>query len=240
MNTETVEIAGLSVEVVRKRISNLHVGVYPPDGRVRVAAPSSLSDDAVRMAVLNRLHWIKKQQKSFLSQERESPRSYVSGETHFVFGSPYRLLVTETEGTRQSFELRADKRIKMRVPHGSSEQKRARFMQDWYRKALREHAEPRVSKWADMLDVSQPKFGIKKMRTKWGSCNPNKGLIWLNIDLSKKPLPCLDYVILHEMAHFISPKHDDAFIALLDRFMPKWRQVRADLNALPLSAITTD
>lgn len=188
------------------------------------------------MAVLTRLQWIKKQQLGFLSQERETPRSYVSGETHYVFGSPYRLVVTGTQSTRHSFELTQDRRIKMHVPKGSEELKRARWMQDWYRRALREQAEPRVLKWANKLDVSRPKFGIKTMRTKWGSCNPDKGLIWLNIDLAKKPLPCLDYVILHEMAHFISSRHDDVFVALLDRFMPKWRQVRADLNSLPLNA----
>jgi len=236
MNTETINIAGLPVEVVRKRIGNLHVGVYPPDGRVRVAAPVSLSDDAVRMAVLNRFHWIKKQQMAFLSQERETPRSHVSGETHYVFGCPYRLIVTESDDTRCVLSLTPDKRIKMMAPQGSTGVQRARWMQEWYRKALKQKALPRVEKWADNLHLPLPRFGIKKMKTKWGSCNPNKELIWLNIDLAKKPLICLDYVILHEMAHFVSPRHDDEFVAVIDRYMPKWRQVRSDLNALPLSA----
>lgn len=164
---------------------------------------------------------------------------YVSGETHYLFGCPYRLVVTEVSGTRHSFELTADKRIKMNAPLNCTELQRARWMQEWYRKLLKEKAQPRVQKWADDLQVSLPKCGIKKMKTKWGSCNPNKELIWLNIDLAKKPIPCLEYVILHEMAHFVSPKHDDAFIAVLDRFMPRWRQVRSDLNALPLSAFDT-
>lgn len=239
MNTDTIDIAGLPVEVVRKRIANLHVGVYPPDGRVRVAAPIALSDDAVRMAVLTRFPWIKKQQLSFLSQERETPRAYVSGETHYVFGSPYRLVVVEVPGNRHDFELTADKRIKMIAPQGSTASQRARWMQEWCRKTLKEKAQPRVQKWADDLHLPLPKCGIKKMKTKWGSCNPEKGLIWLNIDLAKKPIACLEYVILHEMAHFVSPKHDDAFVAVLDRFMPRWRQVRSDLNALPLSAFET-
>lgn len=206
MNTETIDIAGLPVEVVRKRIANLHVGVYPPDGRVRVAAPIALSNDAVRMAVLTRFPWIKKQQLSFLSQEREAQRSYVSGETHFVFGCPYRLIVVEAPGNRHHFELTADKRIKMVVPTGSTDLQRERWMLDWYRRILKEKAQPRVQKWADDLHLSMPRCGIKKMKTKWGSCNPSKGLVWLNLDLAKKPIACLDYVILHEMAHFFSPK----------------------------------
>ena len=236
MNTKTIEIAGLTVEVVRKRIANLHVGVYPPDGRVRVAAPIALSNDAVRMAVLTRFPWIKNQQLSFLSQERESERAYVSGETHYVFGCPYRLIVVETPGNRHHFELTADKRIKMIVPRGSTDLQRERWMLDRYRKILKEKAQPRVQKWAADLHLPMPRCGIKRMKTKWGSCNPDKGLIWLNLDLAKKPITCLEYVILHEMAHFVSPKHDDAFVAVLDRFMPRWRQVRSDLNALPLSA----
>lgn len=236
MNTEAIDIAGLRVEVVRKRIANLHVGVYPPDGRVRVAAPIALSDDAVRIAVLTRFQWIKKQQLAFLSQERETSRSYVSGETHYVFGSPYRLVLKEAPGNRRSFEITADKRIKMIIPSGSTSLQRGRWMQHWYRKSLKEKVQPRVQKWADDLELPMPRFGIKKMKTKWGSCNPSKGLIWLNLDLAKKPIACLEYVILHEMAHFVSSKHDGAFVAVLDRFMPRWRQVRSELNALPLSA----
>lgn len=239
MNTKTIDIAGLPVEVVRKRIANLHVGVYPPDGRVRVAAPIALSNDAVRMAVLTRFPWIKKQQLSFLSQEREAERAYVSGETHYVFGCPYRLIVVEAPGNRHHFELTADKRIKMIVPRGSTDLQRERWMLDWYRKTLKDKARPRLQKWADDLHLPMPRCRIKKMKTKWGSCNPSKGLIWLNLDLAKKPIACLDYVILHEMAHFVSPKHDEKFVAVLDRFMPRWRQVRSDLNALPLSAFET-
>lgn len=236
MNTEKIDIAGLPVEVVRKRIANLHVGVYPPDGRVRVAAPIALSNDAVRMAVLTRFPWIKKQQLAFLSQERETARAYVSGETHYVFGCPYRLVVVETQSNHHDFELTADKRIKMIVPRGSTGLQREHWMQEWYRKTLKEKAQPRVLKWADDLHLPLPRCGIKKMKTKWGSCNPNKGLIWLNLDLAKKPIACLEYVILHEMAHFVSPKHDGTFVSVLDRFMPRWRQVRSDLNALPLSS----
>lgn len=234
MNTKLIEIAGLSVELVRKPIKNLHIGVYPPGGRVRVAAPPAISEDAVRVAVVARLGWIKQKQREFQGQARQPERRYVSGETHFVFGKPLRLLVQPSAKNRCVIEVDASDRLTMTAPAGSTTDRKAHWISAWYRAQLRERAAHRVIKWSERLGVPAPQWGIKRMRTKWGSCNPDKGLVWLNLDLAKKPLPALDYVILHEMAHFVSPRHDDVFVSVLDRNMPRWRQVRANLNALPL------
>tara|TARA_R110000796_G_scaffold10324_2_gene34402 strand:- start:3786 stop:4496 length:711 start_codon:yes stop_codon:yes gene_type:complete len=236
MNTEQIEIAGLVVELVRKPIKNLHIGVYPPAGRVRVAAPPAISEDAVRVAVVTRLGWIKKKQREFAGQARQSERRYVSGETHFVFGKPLRLLVKSAHGNRCVIQQDASDRLRITVPKGSTADQRARWVSAWYRRQLKEKAAPRILKWSERLGVPAPHWGVKLMRTKWGSCNPDKGLVWINLDLAKKPLPALDYIILHEMAHFVSPRHDDVFVSVLDKNMPGWRQIRADLNALPLSA----
>ena len=236
MNTEVIEIAGLSVELVRKPIKNLHIGVYPPAGRVRVAAPSAISEDAVRVAIVTRLGWIKKKQREFEGQARQPERRYISGETHFVFGKPLRILVQPISTSRCMIEADASDRLTMMVPEGSTVDQKAHWMAAWYRSQLRDKTVPRISKWSDRLSVPVPKWGIRLMKTKWGSCNPEKGLVWLNLDLAKKPLAALDYVILHEMAHFLSPRHDEIFLRALDRNMPAWRQIRADLNALPLSA----
>lgn len=235
MSTEVIEIAGLSVELVRKPIKNLHIGVYPPAGHVRVAAPPAISEDAVRVAVVTRLGWIKKKQREFKGQARQPERRFVSGETHFVGGKPLRLLLQPNSRNRCAIQMEATDRLTMSVPAGATVDQKARWMATWSRKQLREKAAPRIAKWADRLGVPLPRWGIRVMKTKWGSCNPEKGLVWLNLDLAKKPLAALDYVILHEMAHFISPRHDDAFLNVLDRHMPGWRQIRADLNALPLS-----
>ncbi|MFB2594847.1 M48 family metallopeptidase [Paracoccus sp. p4-l81] len=235
MNTELIEIAGLSVELVRKPIKNLHIGVYPPAGRVRVAAPPAISEDAVRVAVVTRLGWIKKKQREFEGQARQPERRYVSGETHYVFGKPLRLQLRLTQGKRHDIRIYAADRLVMSVPERSTTDQRARWMSDWYRRQLREQAATRIPTCADRLGLGAPRWKIREMRTKWGSCNPDKGLIWLNLELAKKSLVALDYVILHEMAHFISRRHDDAFVAVLDRHMPTWRLVRADLNALPLA-----
>ncbi|MBW6495426.1 MAG: M48 family metallopeptidase [Burkholderiaceae bacterium] len=235
MNTELIDIAGLSVELVRKPIKNLHIGVYPPTGRVRVAAPPAISDDAVRVAVVKRLGWIKKKQREFEGQARQSERRYDSGETHFVFGKPLRLLLQPTRRSGCVIQPDASDRLTMKVPAGSTTDQKAHWMSTWYRAQLRERATPRIVKWSERLGVPVPRWGIKLMKTKWGSCNPDKGMVWLNLDLAKKPLPALDYVIVHEMAHFVSPRHDDLFLSVLDRNLPGWRQIRADLNALPLS-----
>jgi len=235
MNTEIIEVAGISVELVRKPIKNLHIGVYPPHGRVRVAAPPAIGEDAVRVAVVTRLGWIKKKQREFEGQARQPERRYVSGETHFVFGKPLRLLVQPNSKSRCLIQPDASDRLTMAVPSVTTTDQRAQWMSAWYRAQLRERSAPRIVKWSERLGVPMPRWGIKLMKTKWGSCNPDKGLVWLNLDLAKKPLAAIDYVILHEMAHFISPRHDDVFLSVLDRSMPGWRQVRADLNALPLA-----
>ncbi|UWP97801.1 M48 family metallopeptidase [Aliiroseovarius crassostreae] len=234
-NTKTIEVAGLAVELVRKNIKNLHIGVYPPAGHVRVAAPPSIGDDAVRVAVLTKLSWVKAKQLEFANQEREAIRRYVSGETHFVFGNARRLQVNSGDARRHRIELPPGDRLVFSVPKDSNQIQRAAWLEGWYRTELKEKVKPRIEKWVQRLGVAVPRWGVRRMKTKWGSCNPEKSIIWVNSELAKKPLICLDYVILHEMAHFISPRHDEEFIRVLDLHMPNWRQIRSDLNALPLS-----
>jgi predicted metal-dependent hydrolase len=123
----------------------------------------------------------------------------------------------------------------MRCNEDATLEARTAQMSEWYRRILREKAEARTEKWARKLGLEVPPCGIKRMKTKWGSCNVKYGKIWINLELAKKPLTCLDYVILHEMSHLISAKHDSLFVSTLDRHMPGWRQVRSDLNAFPLA-----
>jgi predicted metal-dependent hydrolase len=235
MNTDMIEVAGLSVELVRKPIKNLHIGVYPPAGRVRVAAPAAISEDAIRVAIVTRLGWIKKKQREFAGQAREPERRYISGETHYFLGRPLRLKVIQRLQAGPRIQFEGADRLTMLAPDASTTDQRAQWLARWYRAELKERSAPRMKKWAARLGLSEPKWGVRQMRTKWGSCNPDKGLVWLNLDLAKKPLSALDYVILHELAHFVSRRHDDVFLGVLDRHLPGWRQIRADLNALPLS-----
>lgn len=236
MSTEQLHLAGIDIEVVHKSIKNLHIGVYPPDGRVRVAAPPSMSSDAVRVAVLIKLPWIEKRRRDFQQQPRENTRSYISGETHWYLGRPLRLRVESVIQGRPGIQVEGNDCLRMRLRPDASHYDRERMILKWYREELRIRGRDAVGRWAKTLDVPRPELGIKRMRTKWGSCNPDAGRVWLNLSLAKKPLQAIEYVALHEMAHFISRNHDDAFVVVLDRLMPSWRKVRSQLNSLPLDA----
>ena len=234
MSTEVAQIGGLPVEIVRKAIRNLHIGCYPPEGRVRVAAPKGMSEDAIRMAVLSRLPWIRRKQNQFQGQEREVPRQYVSGETHLLFGRSLRLQVETWPKKTHRVSRYGSDRLLLSVPAEHTPDQRRRWMDAWSKSELKKFVAPRVASWSERLAVEPKAWGIRVMRTKWGSCNPIKGIVWLNLELVKKPERMIDYVVLHELAHLVSRRHDDRFIEVLDREMPQWRQVRAELNALSI------
>ncbi|AUJ63883.1 hypothetical protein B9057_05965 [Aestuarium zhoushanense] len=236
MNTEHAQIGGIEVEIVRKKIKNLHIGCYPPEGRVRVATPDHVSDDAIRLAVLNRMQWIRRKQTQFANQDRQAQRRFVSGETHFLFGRALRLEVLEWEKKVYRIARKGGDKLVMKVPAGSDQLQMRQWMAIWQKNELRRFAQPRIKFWSKRLGVQPAKWGIRPMKTKWGSCNPDKSIIWLNLELAKKPEGMIDYVILHELAHFVSPRHDDRFTGVLDRFLPRWRSMRQELNALPLAA----
>lgn len=234
MNTESLDIAGLRVELVRKSIKNLHLGVYPPDGRVRVAAPRTVSDEAVRLAVITRMGWINRQRNKFLRQARQSEREYVSGETHFHLGQRYRVRLIEQPGASH-VRLTSDRRLELIVPKNRGRDFRERVVQRWQRELLRERGNALANEWAMRLGVESPAIGIKRMKTKWGACNPAAKKIWLNLELIRKPPECISYLVLHEITHLIVPNHNDAFLMFLDRHMPNWRTFRDELNGAPLA-----
>ncbi|MGV8988196.1 MAG: M48 family metallopeptidase [Cypionkella sp.] len=236
MSTEghQITVGGLHVDVVRKPIKNLHLGVYPPNGRVRVAAPVGVSDEAVRLAVVTRMGWIKRQQAKFDAQPRQTERAYVSGESHFFFGQRYRLnMIDGAPGGR--VHIRNSRTLDLYVRSGSDQATRERVFQDWYRRELRARAAPLMATWAHAFGVDLPQWGIKRMKTKWGTCSIEAKRVWLNLELVKKPPQCLEYVVVHELAHFFERNHSDRFVALLDQKLPQWRLIRDELNAAPLA-----
>ena len=235
MNTEQqhITIAGLPVLVVRKDIKNLHLSVNPPQGRVRVAAPMRFSDEAVRLAVIDKLGWIKRQRRRFKGQERQTEREMVTGETHFFQGRRYRLNVVEHDGPAR-VRVRGNNRLELRVRPGADRSKREALLQAWYRKSLKEQIPQIIDKWAADIGVELADWGVKKMKTKWGSCNHSARRIWINLELAKKPPDCLEYIVVHEMIHLLERHHDDRFKAYMDRLMPNWQLRREKLNAAPL------
>jgi len=221
------------VDVVRKAIKNLHLGVYPPYGRVRVAAPLSVNDDAVRLAVIMRLGWIKRQQAKFDGQPRQSRREMVRGESHYFLGQRYRMNVIEHKGAGK-VALRNKTVIDLYVRPGSGVAQRERILQRWYREQLKALIPPLLEKWQQVVSVEVAAWGIKKMKTKWGGCNTLARRIWINHELVKKPVECLEYILVHELVHLRERHHNDQFMAYMDKFMPKWRLLREALNRGPL------
>jgi len=237
MSTEVVEIrvSGLTVQVVRKDIKNLHVGVYPPNGRVRVAAPLNVNNDAVRLAVAGKLGWIKKHQAKFRAQSRESGRELVSGESHYYLGQRYRLRVFYHDGVPRVVVVRGKSVIELHVRPGATAERRGQVLQNWYRQKLKEMIPPILQKWQRTLNVQITDCRIKKMKTRWGSCNFKASRIWLNLELIKKPTHCLEYIVVHELVHLIERHHNSRFISIMDQYVPHWRLHRQELNSAPLA-----
>jgi predicted metal-dependent hydrolase len=231
---QRIDVSGIAVEVVRKEIKHLHVGVYPPCGRVRVAAPVHLDDEAVRLAVVSRLGWIRRKQRAFEKQDRQSQREMVTGESHYFQGRRYLLDVIEEDGS-PSVRLAGHTTMELRVRPGSDRQTREFVLQRWYRQQLREQIPPLLAKWEPRVGVTVAEVRIKKMKTLWGSCNAAARRIWLNLELAKKPGSCLEYILVHEMVHFLERHHDDRFRERMDALMPSWPHHRDELNRAPLA-----
>ena len=222
-------INNLRVQVVRKAIKNLHLAVYPPDGRVRVAVPWHITDENIRLVVVSKLLWIKRHQAIFLGQPRQSNREYVSGESHYYKGDRYRLNLIECTG-RQKVELKNSSRINLYARKESNVMVRQRILTEWYRQQLKEILPELIEKWEKSTGIQINEWRIKKMKTRWGSCNPSNKRIWINLELIKKPIHCLEYVLVHEMIHVLESQHNEKFIAYLDKFMPQWKIYRDELN----------
>lgn len=226
-------IRGIDVDILYKDIKHLHIGVYPPLGRVRVAAPDRLDDEQVRLAIIQRLPWIKRRREELRSAARQSEREMVTGESHYVWGTRYRLKVIERPG-RAHFETDGE-RLLLYVPAGTTAEHRRTLLDRWHREQLRQAIPSLIAKWEPRLDASVPRWTIRRMKTKWGSCNRETGHIWFNVELAKKHPDCLEYIVVHEMTHHLERNHGPRFTKLMDTFMPNWRTLRDQLNNAPLT-----
>jgi predicted metal-dependent hydrolase len=228
-----MKVGSLTVEVVRKDIKNLHLGVYPPQGRVRVAAPMVVDDEAVRLAVIDKLGWIKRQRAKFAAQARQSQRDMVNGESHYFLGRRYRLRVHERHEPAH-VAIRGVGSLDLFVRPGSNAEQRQAVLLHWHRAQLKLLIPPLLARWQPILRVQATDWGVKKMKTKWGSCNAAAARLWFNLELAKKPVQCLEYVVVHELAHLRQRHHDERFIALMDTHLPQWRHTRDLLKSAPL------
>ena len=230
-----ITVGSLIIDVVRKNIKNIHLAVYPPDGRVRIATPLNIDDEAVRLFAISKLAWIKKHQVNFNTQERQSEREFVSGESHYSQGNRYLLNVIYDQGNPQ-VKVRNNTYIDLYIREGSDEAQRKNLMMSWYRQQLKQDIPLLIAKWEQIMNVKVNDWGIKQMKTKWGTCNIQAKRIWLNLELAKKAKHCLEYVVVHEMVHLLERHHGDRFVALMNQFMPNWRIYKDELNRSPLGS----
>jgi hypothetical protein len=230
---EKIVVAGIQVTVIRKKIKNVHLSVYPPNGVVRMSAPLRMSDETLRVYLVAKIGWIRSQQKKLQEAQRETAREYIDRESHYLWGSRLLLKIKE-EAVPATVEVKSRQMI-LRVRPGSTMESREAVVHAWYRDQVRRAAEPLIAKWETKLKVRSNSLFIQKMKTKWGSCNTTKKNIRLNTELGKKPKECLEYIVVHELVHLLEPSHNARFQELMDRNLPNWRALRSQLNSSPLA-----
>ncbi len=230
---EILEVADLQIEVVKKAIKNIHLTVHPPDGRVRIAAPARTELGALRLFVIDKLSWIRRQQQELRAQERETPREYLDRESHYLWGRRYLMRVEERDAGPGVVIGHGE--LTLYVRPSTDEARREEIVALWYRDRLREAVVPMMEKWSAVIGVGVPRLFVQRMKTKWGSCNPDAATIRLNTELAKKPPECMEYVLVHELVHLLEPTHNERFRGLMDQYLPPWRLLRAELNRAPVA-----
>ena len=230
---QEIQLGDITIEVTQKDIKNVHLSVYPPFGKVKIAAPNRMDLDTIRIYAITKLGWIRKQQTKIKSQKREAPREYLSKESHYYLGKRYLLKIIE-QNAAPIVKLKHNT-IEMYIRPDTNTAKRKEILDEWYRAKLKSMIPVIISKWQPVMLVEVKEFGVKKMKTKWGTCNIAAQRIWLNLELAKKPSSCLEYIVVHEMTHLLVRNHNSKFVALMNKFMPNWKEVKEDLNRLPVS-----
>ncbi len=227
-----LQLGNIIVDVEQKDIKHIHLSVYPPNGRVKIAAPSHLSLEMIRIYVISKLSWIKKQQKKVRNQKRDAPREYLNRESHYYKGKRYLLRIIEIDRPPR-VDLKHGT-IDLYVRPGSTLLQKQALLDEWYRTQLKTILPDMITQWEKTLKVKVDEFRVKKMKTKWGTCTREAGRIWINLELAKKTVDCLEYIVVHEMMHLLERRHNDKFIAYMDFYLPKWKFYKEMLNRLPV------
>lgn len=229
---ERIQLGEVVADVTYKAIKNIHLSVYPPNGAVRISAPVRMSLDSIRVFALSKLVWIREQQRKMREQQRETPREYLNRESHYFRGQRYLLRIIQRDATPK-VEISGSELI-LQVRPGADAAKREAVLDDWYRGQIKQTIAPLRESWQPLLGVQAARVMVQRMKTRWGSCNPDTRIIRINLELIKKPPECLEYILVHELTHLIEPTHNRRFVALMDLHMPKWRFHRDELNRLPV------
>lgn len=231
---DMIRLGDIAIVVTRKKIKHVHLSVHPPSGRVTLTAPIATRLEVARAYAISKLGWIREQRQKLANQVRETPRKFVERESHSVWGRQ-RLLTVAYKETKPFVSL-DHRRITLTVRPESDAQKRADVIHEWHKSLLHTVVPPLIKKWEPKLKVQVAAYFLQRMKTKWGGCNHSAGHIRLNTELVKKPKDLLEYVIVHEMVHLLEPTHSERFMEILGKHYPTWREARAELNELPLTA----
>ena len=232
MNT-IINLDDIEVEVIHKKIRNIHLRVLPPDGKVRISAPFRTKNEIIFKFAYSKLNWIRKQKK-WISKNTHESFQYINYEKHYFRGRQYQLKVQEKNAS--PFVQLVNNEIILNVPDGADVETRRSVLQNWYHRQLEMLIPPLITKWESILNVSVRHFSIRSMKTRWGSCTPKTSSIRFNLELVKKAPECLEYIVVHELVHLLEASHNSKFKTLMDRFYPKWKFYRKELRSLPIKA----
>jgi predicted metal-dependent hydrolase len=224
-----INVLNISAEVEWKKIKNIHLTIYPPNARIHVSAPLFMTEEAIRLFLISKQAWIKQKVSQVLNQNRQTPREYVSGENHYFKGQRFRLKVIYHNAPAK-VEIQGNEFINLYVREGVTEERKAEIIKEWYREKLKETLPELISKWEAIIGVKANKWSIKQMKTIWGSCNHRTKNILFNLELIKKPLHCIEYVVVHELLHIKVRLHNKEYISLLNKYFPNWKQIKNELN----------
>ena len=228
--THQIKVGNYEIDVIRKDIKNLHLSVHPPTGRIRIATPLTVSEEAVRLFAISKIAWIRKNRRKLAAQPRQSQRQYIYRETHYFQGQAYLLSLVPTTGTPK-VTLKTPNQLYLHIKENATRAQKEQAMEAWYRTELKKIIPDLIEKWETRMNVHVQEWGVKKMQTNWGTCNIEDRRIWLNLELAKKSIPCLEYIIVHEMTHLLERHHNKHFLFYMDTFLPNWTALREELNS---------
>ena len=206
--------------------------MHPPDGRVTISSPEHIALDKLKVYLLTKLQWIRKERKKIITQPRETEKLYITRESHYLFGKRYLLKITySVKGTKV---LLHHSTIEILLPKPFDAIAKQKALHKWYRQQLALKLDALVDKWRRIIGVNPSGYTIRTMKTKWGSCSDKSGRLNFNLELVKKPIECIEYIVVHELMHFLRRHHDKDFIALMNQYLPNWQLRKKNLNELPV------
>ena len=222
-----IELDDITIGVLRKPIKNMYLRINSSTGEVTVTAPLRLPISTIQTQLQSKRAWIKKARERVKLRRVSSDVTMMHGEVHYFMGTPYVLVV---EPCRSSMDIVIEKGQLYGFVESQTIDERKKCLQTWYKQQMQALIPELIQKWEPIIGVSVYAWGIKKMKTRWGSCNVVAHRIWLNLSLIQRPKICLEYVLVHEMVHLLEANHSPRFHALMTRFMPQWREYKKQLD----------